>query len=131
MHRLPLLCLAPLCVACATAEIEVPTDADHDGLLSDLELELGTDPDVADSDGDGHSDGDEVSEGFDPLDVEDHPYLGGYPVNRCETNPTPSGTGGEIGDVWADFEALDQYGENVRLYDFCNSYVYFEAGSFT
>ena len=129
MRALALLSVLPL-VACATAEIEVPTDADQDGLMSDVEEALGTDPDNADSDGDGHLDGAEHDDGFDPLDADDHPYLGGYAINRCDTNPAATGSGGNIGDIFAGFELGDQHGELVDLYDFCGSYVYIVAGTF-
>ncbi len=45
-------------------------DADSDGLTNDQELQLGTDPNKADTDGDGLSDGDEVKRyRTDPLKV--------------------------------------------------------------
>ncbi len=130
MRPIALLCCLPL-VACATAEIDVPTDADHDGVLSDAEEAAGTDPNNEDSDGDGHTDGAEIDGGFDPMDADDHPYLGGYPINRCSIDPEASGSGGSIGDIFADFTLMDQHGEMVSLYDFCGNYVYIEAGTFT
>jgi hypothetical protein len=42
-------------------------DADRDGLLLDEELALGTDPNKADTDGDGQDDGLEVRAGTDPI----------------------------------------------------------------
>jgi len=42
-------------------------DSDHDGLVDDLEIKLGTDPNKWDTDGDGYSDGSEVYNGYDPL----------------------------------------------------------------
>jgi hypothetical protein len=42
-------------------------DKDKDLLADEDELEFGTDPSNSDTDGDGISDGEEVSEGFDPL----------------------------------------------------------------
>lgn len=43
-------------------------DADSDGLSNEREEELGTNPEAADTDGDGVSDGDEVTAATDPLD---------------------------------------------------------------
>ncbi len=48
------------------------SDKDKDGLTYREEIELGTDPNVFDTDGDGDGDGLEVSNGTDPLDKESH-----------------------------------------------------------
>lgn len=49
-------------------KIEKPfEDADHDGLNLFQEMVYGTDPNKADTDGDGYNDGDEVARGFNPL----------------------------------------------------------------
>ncbi len=42
-------------------------DTDHDGLSNEEEKTLGTDPNNADTDGDGYSDGVEVESGYNPL----------------------------------------------------------------
>lgn len=42
-------------------------DSDSDGLSDNLEKALGTDPNKKDSDGDGHSDFDEINNGYNPL----------------------------------------------------------------
>ncbi|WP_437395725.1 gliding motility-associated C-terminal domain-containing protein [Flagellimonas lutimaris] len=64
-------------------------DRDNDGLSDDNEIELGTDPDNADTDGDTIEDGQEVADGTDPLD-------------SCDSNggTPPQGTicGVEIGN---------------------------------
>ncbi len=127
MRPLAFLFALPL-VACAPTEITVPTDEDHDGVMSDEEAVAGTDPQNADSDGDGHDDGVELDQGFDPNDADDHPYKGGYAVNRCSTEPEATGSG--VGQIFAGFTLGDQHGEEVSLYDFCGSYVYIVAGTF-
>lgn len=48
-------------------------DSDGDGLADQLERNLGTNPNVQDTDGDAYWDGDEVINGFDPLDPRDYP----------------------------------------------------------
>ena len=117
-----------------TAEIEYgderdkALDDDEDGLSNFDEAQAGTDPNVADSDGDGINDKDEVEQGFDPLDAADKPYLGGYPVARCDS--LPAATGNDVGEVTDDFNLLDQNGERVYLQDFCNSVVILEASNF-
>jgi len=48
-------------------------DSDEDGLTFEAENSIGTNPDLFDTDGDGHSDGVEYAEGSDPLDSESVP----------------------------------------------------------
>jgi len=50
-----------------TAPIILMIDSDMDGLPDDLEKRLGTDPNKADTDGDGYNDGEEVKNGNNPL----------------------------------------------------------------
>lgn len=51
----------------STTDSLVFDDADSDGLTNDEEKVYGTDPSVADTDGDSYSDGVEIKGGFDPL----------------------------------------------------------------
>lgn len=51
----------------SSTEVAVFDDADSDALSNDEEKIYGTDPEVADTDGDGYSDGVEIEGGFDPL----------------------------------------------------------------
>jgi len=53
---------------------EKTVDLDNDGLTNEEEIKYGTDQNNYDSDGDGHSDGDEVNNGYNPL--------GGGALNR-------------------------------------------------
>ena len=115
-------------LGCDPVVVDAPLDLDNDGLLSDIEEEIGSDPLNDDSDGDGHLDGAEYDAGTDPNDFEDHPYMGGWQVNRCDSDPLPSGNG--IGDVTQDFALSDQYGEEVSLYDFCNNTVLLVTGTY-
>ena len=104
-------------VGCDTGVLSVPLDQDGDGLLSDLESQLGTDPYSTDSDGDGYSDDEEYGLGTDPADALSRPYIGGWPMDPCADQVVA--TGHTIGDTVEDFQLLDQYGDLVRMYDFC------------
>ena len=117
---------AGLLGACVS-EVKLDIDADEDGLLESEEIELGTDPTNPDSDGDGHNDGDELDAGFDPADAEDHPYLGGYDISRCDDYD--EGTGYAVGETSPDFELVDQYGEMVALSDFCGKTILIEGSA--
>ena len=112
---------AVLFSACV-AEVEMPLDIDEDGLLDIEEDELGTDPAVADSDGDGHLDGAEALEVTDPLDFDDHPYFGGYEIDG-DCRELISAEGNAIGQVTDNIKGPDQFDEVVDSYDFCGKYL--------
>ena len=109
-------------VGACVADVELSLDVDQDGLLDFEEEAAGTDPFVADSDGDNHSDGDEIAKGTDPLDFEDHPYLGGYEIDKdCRDQIVAEGN--EVGQVTVNISGPDQFGEMVDSYDFCGKYL--------
>ncbi|HEX7261347.1 MAG TPA: LamG-like jellyroll fold domain-containing protein, partial [Luteolibacter sp.] len=56
-----------------TINVQPDTDADHDGLPLSKELTAGTNPNLVDTDGDGFSDGFELSGGGNPLDASSRP----------------------------------------------------------
>ena len=104
-------------------------DTDGDGLDDYTEVnETGTDPTVADTDGDGYDDGDEWEDNTDPLDDVDHPYAGGWPIGACRDGVQP--TGDEEGDIANDWSLPDQFGEQVRLHSFCDRAVLLVAAAF-
>ena len=81
-----------------------PNDADADGLPGSVEILLGTNPNLTDSDGDGYSDGHETVAGTDPLNPNSFPTQGHLPVATF-TNTTSSaveGTGATT--VWVTFD---------------------------
>jgi len=104
-------------------------DTDGDGLTDAEEEALGSDPAKVDTDGDGWDDG--VEEGYytDPADRNDHPYTGGWPIDACRNDLQP--TGMAEGDVINDVALLDQYGEEIRLHDFCDHTVLIEHAGFS
>ena len=104
-----------------TSALQPPeSDQDGDGLTDAQELEIGTDPRSKDSDGDGYWDGDEVTGGSDPVDRNSRIYEGNWPYNPRKSQMTDPGWEGTpaVGTALPRFRALDQYGEEVDLYDF-------------
>lgn len=124
-----------------TNEPEIP-DADDDGVSDEDEEDLGTDPDNkdsdgdrledgeeleagtypmdADTDGDGYLDGDEVAMGSDPTDDEDGIYEGFWPYyyDKDSIEEGSFGSTAREGDEVPRLIAVDQFGEEVDLYDF-------------
>jgi peroxiredoxin len=96
-------------------------DDDGDGLTNGEEDALGTDRGERDTDGDGYDDGEEVDGHTDPTERQDHPYAGGWPIDACRDEISPTGNG--IGQITSDFALLDQHGEEVRVHDFCGKEV--------
>jgi outer membrane protein OmpA-like peptidoglycan-associated protein len=75
-----------------------PTDEDNDGLMSDREKQLGTDPRNPDTDGDGLNDGDEVLKyATNPLnrDSDGDGLTDGEEVNKYKTDPLKADTDGD------------------------------------
>ena len=126
--RNAIFCLGFL-AGCTLPEVDMPFDGDGDGLLSDAEEEMGTDPENADSDEDGFVDGEEVSNSTDPLNPSEHPYTGGWPMDSCRLDMDAAGTGIAVGDVAPSFSLTDQYGEAVSLHDFCGKAVIVESSA--
>ena len=117
-----------LTLGCVPAALDMPIDADGDGLLTDQEEDAGTDPDDPDSDGDDFTDGEEVTQNTDPLDDQSHPYHMGWGIGACKDSV--ESTGDMEGDIASDFEARDQYDETVRFHDFCDKAILLENGAF-
>ena len=115
-------------VACSPANVDIPLDQDGDGIVSNEEALIGTDPTNADSDNDGFSDGEELDMGTDPTDDSSRPYLGGWPMDACADDIVE--TGYDKGEIAPDFELVDQFGDTVRLYDFCDHTVLLAAAAY-
>ncbi len=64
----------------------------------------------------------------DPVDTGRPPYAGGWTKGACHDDLVA--TGKRVGDVDENFALLDQHGETVELYDFCDRTVHlvFVAG---
>ncbi|MEZ4321979.1 MAG: redoxin domain-containing protein [Myxococcota bacterium] len=97
-------------------------DSDGDGLLDSEEAGYGTDPQNPDTDGDGWSDAVELlEENTIPTDASDRPYIGGWRKGACRWDVQSTGNG--IGQIAQDFQLVDQYGDTLRLHDFCDREV--------
>ena len=121
--------LAVALLACAPAQVDMPFDSDGDGMMDGDEVVEGTDPANPDSDEDGFLDGAEFVAGADPLNAEDHPYTGGWTIDR-ECRDGIASTGNGEGDITSDFDLTDQFGDKVSLYDFCGRVIILAAGAF-
>lgn len=99
------------------------TDTDGDLLDDAAESEAGTDPTATDSDGDTYTDADELTEGTDPLDAESRIYIGYWPYNRDKDSieEPAAGTTVEEGLRVPRVIMVDQFGQEVDLYDFAGS----------
>lgn len=88
-----------------------------------------------DASGDGPEDGGSSGDDGEPGDGSSgepeppgSPYSGGWDIGDCQDQIVPTGVG--VGQVVPDFTLVDQFGDPVRLYDFCHEAVYIVAGAF-
>jgi hypothetical protein len=119
------LSAAALLVGCAGNS--EPVDTDGDDLVDQFEAAIGTDPEDADTDGDGFTDGEEYLNYFDPLEEDDFPREGDYP--RQARPRDLDGEGTEVGDVLDDFIRVDQYNEEISLHEFYGNVVVIGIGA--
>ena len=126
---LSLFLFAIITTACSSALVIIDLDTDGDGLMDSMEAEYGTDPLNIDSDLDSYTDFQEIEQGTNPLDPADHPYAGGWTID-VDCRDTVVSTGNDVGEVMEHFEAVDQFGETVSSYDFCNRTLLLAAGAF-
>ena len=97
-------------------------DTDADGINDADEATNGTDALNADTDGDGYPDGAELSAGSSPTDPESGIYTGGWPFNADKDSMTAGDASGRAaeGEIVPRFKFVDQFGEEVDLYDFAH-----------
>ena len=127
-----LLLAGGLSAGCGLGDVEETEDFDGDGLSDAEESDLGTDPTL--SDRDGVDDGQESVDGTDPLDPED--YEGAeeevaerWPTAPCEITPEAIGQN-QVGQIAHNVEGLDQFGDPISLYDYCDMTVLMLGGGF-
>jgi hypothetical protein len=81
------------------------------------------DADVGDGDGDPADTGE-------PVECDGtSPYMGGWDIGCCQDEIVPNGWamgGVKVGTIMPDWTLTDQFGEAVRLWDFCHDAIWFE-----
>jgi cytochrome oxidase Cu insertion factor (SCO1/SenC/PrrC family) len=58
----------------------------------------------------------------------DSPYEGGWDIGGCQSDIGPANN--QVGGILEDFTFTDQFGDQVRLYDFCHKAVLIAEGAF-
>lgn len=121
------LMIAPLLLtSCIVVRGGADGDPDGDLLTTEFEESIGTDPDNADSDGDGFEDGEEYVNYFSPTNDEDFPYTNAdYPRGPLpdsdawsalrEAADEDMGRGWDVGEFTKSFAGVDQYGDTLLL----------------
>ena len=112
------------------------SDNDGDLLSNDFEESIGTDPDNADTDGDGFEDGEEYVNYFSPTKDDDYPYTNAdYPrtalpnsedwdaLREAADADEDMGRGWDEGEFSKSWAADDQYGDNLLLKRFYGQVV--------
>jgi hypothetical protein len=88
------------------------------------------DPGDGDPAGDGDPSGDGDPTGDPPECDGTSPYMGGWDIGCCQDEVDPqngwSPGGVHVGTIMPDWTLTDQFGEALRLYDFCHNAVWFE-----
>ena len=102
----------------------------------------------ADTDQDGFTDAEEAAAGTNPNDAYSRPYeQGNYNIGYCANGVDPTDGPSvqtaimegdqeiawshyKVGDVVANVQLQDQYGQNVDLYSFCGNHIMLVVASF-
>lgn len=131
MSRYRLFVALPLSALLACTGVP---DADEDLLSDNFELAIGTNPEIADSDGDGYTDAEEWLRYYNPMDNEDHPSEESDYVRFPSPSNVPDGDGVDSegwdeGDTSNNWQAQDQHGEFVDLHDFYGQVILIDVAA--
>ena len=116
-----LLCLALVVSGCGDDGAAESQTTETGGAAADVAIGGG----VGDAPGPAAevAEADPVDEGNgDPPDDAPRTYLGGWQVGDCANEPI-EGTGTKVGDIAYDFQQPDQFGQMLRLHDFCDRFI--------
>ena len=115
-------------------------DEDEDLLPDAFEQAIGTNYQIADSDGDGFDDGVEYLAYYNPQDKDDTPWEGGYqrlpspanyPDDGHEYSRPIDGNGWREGDISQNWSADDQFHDMFDLHDFYGQVILVAIGEST
>jgi hypothetical protein len=99
-------------------------DGDGDETTGNME---GNEAEAGDGDGDP---GDGDPETGEPACDGTSPYMGGWDIGCCQDDVPPQNGwapgGVNVNTIMPDWTLMDQFGEAVRMYDFCHDAVWFE-----
>ena len=114
--------------ACAPEPVdEGPVDSDGDLLTDEFEIEIATDPNDPDTDGDGYTDAEEHFTYFSPRNDADFPYVGQYPRGPLwrgsSWDEMAEGDGWNEGDFSESWTTVDQHGQELKLKRFYGQVV--------
>ncbi|MFO0616999.1 MAG: redoxin domain-containing protein [Polyangiaceae bacterium] len=105
-------------------------DEDGDGLHTDEEAALGTDPLAADTDLDGFTDFEESSNASDPLSINSWPVaLQRFPNRLAQFTPSGGATGWKVGSEAKEVAFTDQYGNPLSLHQLYGYNVVMTVGA--
>ena len=111
-------------------------DSDGDGLTTAFEQQIGTDPDLDDTDGDGFSDALEYLTYFSPTNEEDYPYSGNYPRGPLMSSEEWDAYKEDQDSSWSEMGLVskgwihdDHPGQELKLKRFFGSVVLIDLGS--
>lgn len=107
-------------------------DADNDGLSLSEEQAAGTNPNVADTDGDGFDDGVEVKNNSDPLKYQSWPYqLASWPdrLAQAQADNLVGASSMSTGSVAPNLQLTDQHGNKLQLHQLYGYVVVIGVGA--
>lgn len=108
-------------------------DPDEDGLTNAFEESIRTDPELADTDGDGYSDAEEYLTYFSPRNEEDFPYEGEYPrgplMSQADWESYTEESDWIQGAISSGWKVTDQHGAEIKLKRFFGSVILIDVAA--